>query len=230
MSKNYYTNENIQKFQDELSKARARIADGETLRVSISNGNSKMGPVASVSVLPFVTCPACCRNTCGPECYAAKLALLYPTVRESYARNTAILIDRPAQYWAEVKAAISAVRFFRFHVSGDIIDPGYFAEMVHAAESNHATEILCFTKRFQIVNRFLDAGGTIPANLHIMFSGWTNLQPENPHNLSETNVFDKSNPPREDWKQCGGNCFNCACRGVGCWTACPGDTIAFKKH
>ena len=230
MAKNYYTLDNIQKFTDALNKHRAQLASGETLKVSISYENSKMGPVASVSELPYITCPAICRTTCGPECYAAKLALLYPTVRDAYALNTAILMDRPGEYWSAVKAAIRSVKFFRFHVSGDIIDPGYFGEMVNAAKENPETEILCFTKRFQFVNDYLSAGGEIPANLHILFSGWTNLTPENPHKLPETNVYEKNQEPAQGWTKCGGHCFNCGCRGTGCWTAKSGETIAFKKH
>lgn len=230
MARNYYTDENLLKLRGCFEKYVDAIRAGERHTVTISNGNSKMGPVASVSLLPFITCPACCRDTCGTECYAAKIALLYSTVRESYAKNTALALHDPARFWEDVRHAARAVRYFRFHVSGDIPSAEYFSEIVKTAEMIPGTEFLIFTKRFQIVNSWIDAGNAIPGNLHILFSGWTNLQPENPHKLPETNVFDKLNPPRESWKQCGGNCFNCACRGVGCWTACPGDTIAFRKH
>lgn len=227
--KGYYSAEIIQKFKDALNAARARIAAGEIVHVSISHGNTKTGPVASVSLLPFITCPAICRNTCGPLCYAAKLANLRPTVLNAWAMNTAILMDRPAQFWEEVNAAICAVRYFRYHVAGDIPTPAYFAEMIRSAQNHPETEILAFTKRFDTVNAALTVA-PLPGNLHILFSGWTNLQPENPHNLPETNVYSKGSAPDENWKQCGGNCFSCACRGVGCWTACPGDTIAFQIH
>ena len=122
------------------------------------------------------------------------------------------------------------VRYFRFHVSGDILNYDYFSHMVQIAFSNPKTEILCFTKRFEIVNKWINDGGAIPGNLHILFSGWDNLKPINPYNFPETTVFAHESDFNENWKMCGGNCFNCACRGLGCWQAGKGDTIAFKLH
>jgi len=228
--KGYYNEKTLAKFAEALKDARTAVTDMTDTRVRISNSNSKMGNVASVSTLPFITCPACCKETCGADCYAAKLANLRPSVLKSYAINTAMALLRPIEYWAQVEAAVMAVRYFRFHVSGDIINADYFAHMVEVARRNPHTEILVFTKRYQIVNAWIDENGSIPENLHILFSGWTNLTPDNPHSLPETNIFTSEADIHDDWKICGGNCFNCACRGVGCWQAQKGDTIAFKKH
>lgn len=227
---NYYTIANLEKFASALKSYSDRIENGERLTVSISYKNSKMGPVPSVSLLPFITCPACCQSTCAHECYAAKLAAFRATARDSWAKNTAIAIADPASYWDQVNAAIAGSRFFRFHVSGDIISAEYFAEMAKAARRHPHCEILCFTKQFRIVNRFKAAGGRIPKNLHILFSGWENLKPDNPYQFPETNVYTKKAGPRPEWMVCGGNCFSCACRGVGCWQTKKGDTIAFEKH
>ena len=227
---NYYTETTLQKFRGALNEAKDAVKAGQNLHTRISNGNSKMGAVASVSTLPYITCPACCRNTCGPNCCAAKLANLRPSVLRSWAFNTALAILRPDVYWAGVDAACKGVRYFRFHVGGDIMNAEYFSHMVKIATDNPATEILAFTKRFDVVNAWQDANGSLPANLHIMFSGWTNLCPVNPYNLPETNIFAKGSEPDDAWKICGGNCFNCACRGVGCWQAQRGDVIAFKLH
>ena len=229
-NKGYYNEKVLDKFAGALADAKELVNTGADLRVRISNANSKMGAVASVSTLPFITCPGCCRDTCGAKCYAAKLANFRPSVLESYAINTALAMLRPELYWQQVNAAIFAVRFFRFHVSGDIMNDDYFAHMIDAARNNPHTEILCFTKRFAVVNKYLDNGGEIPANLHILFSGWDNLAPVNPYSMPETNVFKDESGIRDGWKICGGNCFNCACRGVGCWQAVKGDTIAFKLH
>lgn len=236
-TKGFYRTEIINKFADALNEAKRAVLNGEpaTLRVRISNANSKMGAVASVSTLPFLTCPAVCAGTCGAKCYAAKLANLRPSVLKSYAINTALALLRPDLYWAGIDYALKGVRYFRFHVSGDIIDSKYFAHMIDAARNNPKTEILVFTKRYSVVNDWIDSNGELPANLHILFSGWREFAPDNPHNLPETNVLypDESTvwwDLPDDWKICGGNCFNCACRGVGCWKAQKGDTIAFKLH
>ena len=137
---------------------------------------------------------------------------------------------RPVEYWKQVDDAVKGVRYFRFHVSGDIINSEYFANMVNVAYCNPHTEILVFTKRFNIVNMWIEANGSIPSNLHIMFSGWQGLEPDNPYNLPETIVYTCEEDFNPEWKTCGGNCFNCGCRGVGCWNAKNGDVIAFKMH
>lgn len=229
-NKGYYNEKTLEKFRAAYNAAVAAVENGEDLRVRISSANSKMGNVASVSTLPFLTCPACCSSTCGAKCYAAKLANLRPSVLKSYAVNTAIALRRPDVYWTQVNAAICGVRFFRFHVSDDIINSDYFAHMVDCARNNPHTEILAFTKRFDVVNNWISDNGDLPANLHIMFSGWSNLTPNNPHKLPETNVIEKGAEPLEGWTVCPGNCFECACAGAGCWGAGKGETIAFHIH
>ena len=206
------------------------MLDGDDLQVRISDSNSKMGAVTSVSLMPFMTCPSCCKDTCAPYCYAAKLANLRPAVRKAYAINTAMALYTPTIYWHGVENAVKRSKYFRFHVSGDILHEKYFAEMVRIATDYPNRELLCFTKRYEIINGFLDAGGAIPDNLHVLFSGWDNLKPHNPYRMPETNVIMRGTTPHEDWKMCGGNCFNCACRGLGCWQAQPGDIIAFHQH
>lgn len=217
------------KFMEALKEAKEEVKTGTVTKVSISNKNSKMGEVPSVSILPILTCPGRCKGTCGKDCYAAKLANLRPSVLKSYARNTALLMLRPDLYWQGVNYAMAGVRYFRYHVSGDILDKKYFGKMVDSAIKNPHCEILAFTKRYEIVNAWIKENGSLPKNLHILFSGWENLKPVNPYKLPETNVFGKEGP-KEEWKVCGGNCFNCACRGLGCWKAEPGDVVAFKKH
>ena len=73
----YYNPETIAKFRDALNNAKKIVTDPNfSGKVKISAGNTKMGAVPSVSMLPFLTCPARCAETCGPDCYAAKLANL----------------------------------------------------------------------------------------------------------------------------------------------------------
>ena len=229
--KGFYNEKVLRKFNNALKKAIELVKSGEDLRVRISNKNSKMGEVASVSLLPFLTCPDCCKTTCGKKCYAAKLANMRKQSLFAYAINTALVMCRPDVFWAQVNAAVMAVRFFRFHVSGDIINMDYFLHMIEIAKNNPYTEILVFTKRYSVVNEWIDKNGKLPENLHILFSGWKDLDPINPHNLPETNVILKGEETfPENWKICGGNCFNCACRGLGCWKAAAGEVIAFHEH
>lgn len=228
--KNYYNESNLEKFTAELKNAMDRIKAGGAVKVSISTGNQKMGLVGSVSLLPFLTCPARCKDTCGAYCYAAKLAALRPSVLKAYSNNTAIAALRPDIYWIQVRAAAAGFRFFRFHVSGDIINAAYFAEMVKTAEMLPGTMFLAFTKRYGVVNSWIDKNGSLPSNLKILFSGEKNLKPVNPYNLPETTVYKTVDEFNNNWLTCGGNCFNCACAGLGCWKASAGDIVAFKEH
>lgn len=123
-------------------------------------------------------------------------------------------------------------RFFRYHVSGDIPDNVYLAHMIDIAERNPHCEMLCFTKKYNLVNDFLDFGGTIPQNLHIIFSGWHDIEMVNPYNLPEAHVRyrDGSTTARENAKLCGGNCTECAITDGGCWTAKHGEQVVFNEH
>ena len=227
---NYYTNEILAKFNEALKEAKEDVRSGKVTSVSISKGNVKMGVVPSVSLLPFLTCPGVCKDTCGKICYAAKIANLRNSVLTSYARNTALLMLKPDLYWTGVEYAIMGSRFFRFHVSGDIPRADYFEKVVEISRKNAHCQILIFTKRYDIVNEWISQNGDLPDNLHVLFSGWEDLQPDNPHNLPETNIYDKKEEPKAEWLLCGGNCFECGCRGLGCWQAKKGDVIAFQKH
>ena len=232
----YYNEKVIEKFTSATRDAMDRVRAGEEIHIHISNGNRKMGDVPSISLVPFLSCPGICKDTCGAKCYAAKIANLRPNVLKNYAENQALAILKPAQYWKELKFALAGYRFFRFHVSGDIFSKVYFENMIDAARENPHCEMLAFTKKFNIVNAWIDENGDLPENLHIIFSAWENLNPENPHCLPESLAIDfsKSNLTvdtlPENYKTCGGNCFNCACRGLGCWQLNSGETVVFEMH
>lgn len=198
------------------------------LKVSISNGNSKMGAIPSVSLPPCTTCNP--DAPCFKKCYAVKLARRYKTVANAYERNLDILKTDSSAYWLQVKSAAMTTRFFRFHVSGDIPNIEYFRNMVQLANELPHTNFLAFTKQYDIVNLFLVNGGAIPSNLKIIFSNWGEWKCYNPFSLPTCEVILKGAAPLDNWKICGGNCTDCACRGVGCWEVKPGETIAIYEH
>lgn len=200
----------------------------ENKKISISAGNVKLGAIPSVSLPACITCNP--SAPCFKKCYAVRMQRRYKNTREAYARNLDILTADPVAYWAQVKAAASTARFFRYHVSGDIPNAEYFAAMVQTARDLKTTEFLAFTKQYQIVNDFLNNGGKIPENLQVIFSNWGAWNCENPHNLPQCEVIFKGDQPAHNWKICGGNCTACACAGVGCWELKSGETIAIYEH
>ena len=200
----------------------------KNMTVSISAKNSKMGPIPSVSLPPIVTCKNC--ETCAKKCYAAKLAKSRKTVREAWQRNLDILETDRDSYFLQVKAAAMVTRFFRFHVSGDIIDRDYLDRMVKMARELKGTDFLAFTKNYEDVNEYFK-NHKKPANLHLIFSlPFDGAKIDNPHNLPTAAVIMKGQEPKPEYKICGGNCTECACRGVGCWQLKKGETIAFNEH
>jgi hypothetical protein len=197
-------------------------------KISISPGNAKMGFIPSVSLPPIRTCAHGCK--CATKCYAAKLCRIRPSVAKAYERNLTILMNDDVSYWDQVNDAVKMSAYFRFHVSGDILDYNYLLNMVTIAELNPHTTILAFTKQYDLVNTYLNIFGTLPDNLKLIFSAWPEMPMDNPHNMPVANVIFKGQIPAEDWKICGGNCAECACRGVGCWELKKGENIAFYEH
>lgn len=199
------------------------------MNVSISKGNEKMGAIQSVSLPSGTTCVSC---DCNKHCYAKRIEQRRKVVREAYRNNLDILIKEPDKYWREVEAAIMLSRFFRFHVSGDIPDVTYLCKMLEVAERNPHCEILCFTKKYDIVNSLFLCGIKIPKNLHIVFSAWRGYEMKNPNNLPEAHVRyrDGTTTARDDAKECSGNCTECATTDGGCWTLEYGEQVIFNEH
>ena len=197
--------------------------------ISISRGNIKMGALPSVSLPAHVTCR---ELPCWKKCYAKKIERLRPAVRRAYQRNMEILQKNPDQYWREVEAAIMCSRFFRFHVSGDIPDKAYIARVIQVASRNQHCEILCFTKKYSLVNDAIDQGFALPRNLHIVFSAWPGVEMINPHHLPEAHVRfkDGATTASSGAHECGGNCFECATTDCGCWILKNGEQVIFNEH
>ncbi len=197
--------------------------------VKISQGNSKLGAIPSVSLPSIKTCRQC---ACQRKCYAHKLERLRPAVRNAYQHNLEVLLSDPDTYWREVEASIMMSRFFRFHVSGDIPSFEYLVNMVAVAARNPHCEILCFTKRYNFVNEFIKQGNELPKNLHMIFSGWVGLKMDNPYSLPEAHVRyrDGSTTAQGNAVPCGGNCTECALTEGGCWNLQKGQQVVFNEH
>ena len=196
--------------------------------VHISSGNSKMGPIRSVSLPSILTCRSC---GCQKKCYARRLERRRRNVAKCYAENLALLRSSPETYWREVEAAIMTSRFFRFHVSGDIPDVSYARKMLEVSSRNPSCEILCFTKRYELVNSVTSPEAE-PHNLHLIFSGWPGLPMDNPNGFPEAHVLfrDGTTTAAPNAIPCAGNCTECAVTCGGCWFLRPGQQVVFREH
>ena len=135
--------------------------------ISISPGNRKMGEIASVSLPPIVTCPKWV--PCKKLCYVTSNMSRYArSALKSYDRNYKIYKMDPEFYFAQIKyyCKLTEVHYFRYHVSGDIIDQSYLDNMAKVAEAVPDTRFMALTKAYDVDFH------NIPENLSIMISGW----------------------------------------------------------
>lgn len=195
--------------------------------MGVSRSNEKMGAIPSWSFPPVVTCAA--GVECARLCYARRMAARRPSVGQAWARNLEEWQTNPDSVKYQILAAAATSAYFRYFVGGDIPDPAFFALMVEIAEKSRGCQFLAFTKKYDIVNAFIDGGGKIPANLHIVFSEWGKPAP-NPHGLPVSRVIFKGGSEPHGAKVCGGNCTECICKGIACWELKSGEAIYFHQH
>ena len=203
--------------------------------ISISKGNTKMGLIKSVSLPPLVTCsPEACK-CCGKKCYAHKIARLRMTVAAAYQRNLDIYKEDPDMFFKQVDLAMTTSSLFRIHVSGDFPDYEYMVRMIEVVNENPQCEVLCFTKRFEWVNKWLEENVHLPKNLHLIFSAWKGLHVSNPFSLPECHIIyrDGTTTAPEDkpsWV-CKGNCTECKVTDYhGCWKLNKGECVLIMEH
>lgn len=204
----------------------------ENLHVVISLGNMKVGAIPSVSLLPVIDCGNC--KSCSHSCYDLRHDLMYNSVKDSRAANSAILAADPERYFREIEAWITFnyPRAFRWHIGGDIKGAEYLAGMVKIAENHSDIQFLAFTKMFSVVNDFVSSGNKIPENLKILFSGWLGQEMDNPYNFPSTHPLfsDGSTSAHDGAKLCTGNCTECLKEERLCWSAKSGEEIIFNAH
>lgn len=199
-------------------------------QISVSNGNMKMGQIPSISLPAVKTCAK--GVPCAKKCYALRMEKRYKNTHNAYERNLRIFEENPQVFEIQATAAAMLQRYFRWHVSGDILNTEYLLMMIRIAKNCPNTEFLAFTKKYDIVNEYIENNGVLPKNLKIIFSVWQDFDYKNPYNLPTAHVFykDGTTTATENTYVCGGNCTECLCRGVGCWQLKNGESIAFYEH
>lgn len=201
--------------------------------ISFCEKNAKMGAIPSVSLPPIITCPhwELCKNSKGRHiCYALKDYKRFPNMHKAYDRNLKILTEDRQSYFEQIRCRAKLSNYFRWHVSGDIVDLDYLDNMNKIARQCKNTKFLAFTKSYEIVNEYYNTHKK-PRNLQVVLSlPFDGMQVDNPHNLPTAAVILKGQEPNKNQKVCGGNCSECACQGVGCWELKKGETIAFYEH
>lgn len=202
--------------------------------MKISITNSKLGnQIPSLNLPPLKTCRA--NAPCKKGCYALKGNWIYPNVKNSLENNLNDFLENPNQFFNDIvnylNNGLTTYKFFRWFSSGDIVNERFLNGMIEVAKKCKQTKFLCFTKKFEIVNNYLNNGGKIPNNLKIVFSAWTkDFKVDNPHNLPMTYVFfkkEENNPKIPSLAiPCKGKCDEC----LACWSLKKGQSVFFNQH
>ena len=157
----------------------------KTNEVSISCVNSKTGPLCNDLALPTCTCreDAPCKATC---CYCMKGRQTMSKVVAAYTRNLRLYNTDQEDFWEQVRFKVKHRPFplFRFFDCGDIADYDFFLGMIDLAKEFPDIKFMSFTKKYEIVNKWIDENGDLPENLNVVFSAWhIGWKVINPHNL-----------------------------------------------
>jgi len=193
-------------------------------KTCISDGNSKLGKIPNVSLVPGKDCGDV---PCGKDCYALKAWRAYPSAKAAWSANSRTAHSNPSAYFAAVRDYLSrkAPRFFRWHVAGDFLSQSYVESVSAIARDFPAIRFLAFTKRHDL------AFENVPANLAIVFSMWPGWGDEaHARSLGLPIAWmDNGSEPRipANSIECPGNCESCGM----CWSLkAIGRDVRFVKH
>ena len=210
--------ETIRNYKARAKKAMEAAGVDPDLHCHISNGNKKIGKILNVSLLPVFSCGNC--KACMGYCYAIRTTGYSVDALRAWAANTVMIqtMGKRSEYFDQIRNRIKRYRgknkYFRWHVSGDIPDPGYFRCMVEIAKEFPDWRFYGYTKRYDIVNHWKE----LPGNLVIMYSHWNGMECPNPYNRPEfrTRLNGMDEKQFEGLYKCPGNCRECISKFRGC--------------
>lgn len=198
------------------------------MKTTISNGNSKLGTIANMSLTPGASCsPEACSTCLKEGCYACKAYRMYKNTRVAWDINTDLALNDLAQMEKDLTtyfAGLNAPRFFRIHVGGDFISRDYALMWARVAQNAPHTNFLAFTKQWDNVR-----GVEFPANFSLILSDWpgTVIPSDLRDKYSVAWIDDGRDCVPNDAIECPGNCQNC---GV-CWSIAKHKLdVKFRKH
>ena len=204
--------------------------------VQISTSVSKLGEsIPTVNLPPIITCrPDAPGGKCAKEgggCYAMRGHFTLPRIKNRLMENLKAYRENPKLFFEMLAHAFDNYKYARYFSSGDIVDEQFLKGMCWVARKCKTTKFLCFTKKYELVNKYIEDGHVIPKNLKIVFSAWRDFVPENPYNLPMTFVrfpgkVESNNLIPEKTFKCKGSCATCK----KCWELKKGEVVEFKKH
>lgn len=193
----------------------------------VSKGNSKLGNIYNINLPAIVTCAvdAPCKGTC----YACKGFYRMPTVKTCYDNNLKSFLLNSLKAGQDILSQLpdNGNAYCRIHSSGDFFNMEYLDMIVAIANNRKNIKFLAFTKKYSLINRYMEIHHELPENLKIVFSGWKDYPMENPNNFPTSWVMEESdNRLNMEAFPCAGHCENCYL----CWKLLGGEQVYFHKH
>lgn len=218
----------IAKRRSFMDFARANY-NADTVEITISEKNSKMGYVPSFSVMPGITCKHC--SKCSEYCYAMKGFYNYDSNILKLANNTVAVEKDPENVVKFINKFLAnpviIYRFFRFNTAGDINENYLDNVILPVVAENPITVFYLYTKNYELINEKIQNGWKVPKNLVIIFSQWGNEEIKNPYNLPVfKTILDAEEPQPENETICINDCMNC----LKCHKAKNGEKIGCYLH
>lgn len=215
-----------------------RINEAEVMQIPqkiVKAGNSKVSEYVAVVNMPAgFTCPS--DAPCKSGCYALKGRYSFNNVTLPAWRNLYFFNNNPDGFFKAIENELTEAdnlrpwHWFRWHESGDIVNYDYFCGMVAIAKKFKRINFMAYTKKYSIVNKYIEENGALPKNLTIIFSVWGvyglgvnkyNLPCAYVNGAGANEYIPTSAAP------CEGSCKEC---GFKCWKLKKRQSVVFDKH
>ena len=201
--------------------------------ICMSNGNSKTGKACLNLGMPVCVCrgDAPCRSVC----YACKGAQQIAKVQAAYYRNLRLYMENPNSFFEQMyyKIKFSGLPMVRLFDTGDIPDGEFLELLVKLCEQTPDVKYMAFTKKYELVNEYLDKHEKLPDNLNILFSAWHKMwDVPNPYGLGIAYVDFNDKRLNAEWPKnafvCPGRASTCSACGA-CWSKRL-KAVVFHQH
>lgn len=195
----------------------------------VNNGNDKLGKSIKVINVPAgKTCQ--CDAPCNKRgvCYAQKGSFNYPNVKNCYAENLKSFLENPNLAEMEILSQMPYAGFCRIHASGDVVNVRYLDMLINICNKLPNVKFMMYTKKYEMINQYLEECGEFPENMKIIFSLWDTYKCDNRHNLPTSQVILKAGnvDPIKEGFLCDGLCEKC----YKCWNLQEGENVLFNEH
>ena len=211
----------------------------------IAEGNSKTGEKCINCNLSIEnSCDHTCECYKDGKCYAEGGCYLYGDNQAGYTENSKFVLNHTNKEiiaaW-QIAADFYGYKHWRYFTCGDIPFYRFIDCMVAFAKKNPDITFWSYTKKYALVNKWIDNNGPLPENLTIIFSHWLNndgtfFPMNNRHNLPTSEFIPFGQEKLADKVThicpCSDPTVNVTCLTCdhACYSLKPGESMALLEH